>query len=86
MRSQAQEQGCLCPRMDGIYPAKSGTTAKPSASPAAASQQYPGLALVFGLCLHQQWPNTLSLQMAEADVGMEISLVHFTAEELSHEA
>lgn len=48
---------------------------------AAASQQDPGLSLVFGLCLHQQWPNILSLQTAEADVGMEILLVHFTAEE-----
>lgn len=53
---------------------------------AAASQQDPGPLLVFGLCLHHQWPNILSLQTAEADVWMEILLVHFTAEELSHEA
>lgn len=63
-----------------------GALPSPVVIAAAASQQDPGLLLVFGLCPHQQWPNVLSLQTAEADVGMEILLVHFTAEELSHEA
>lgn len=63
-----------------------GAVPRPVLGAAAASQHYPGLPLLFGLCLHQQRPNNLSLQMAEADVGMEMLLVHFTAEELSHEA
>lgn len=63
-----------------------GLLPSPVAIAAAASQQDPGPLLVFGLCLHQKWPNILSLQTAEADVRMEILLVHFTAEELSHEA
>lgn len=63
-----------------------GPQPSPVPTAAAVSQQEPGLSLGFGLCLHQQQPNILSLQTAEADVGMEILLVHFTAEELSHEA
>lgn len=67
-------------------PPRPGPLPSPVQIAAAASQQDPGPPLVFGLCLHQQWPDILSLQTAEADVGMEILLVHFTAEELSHEA
>lgn len=64
-----------------------GPLPSPVPRTAAASQQDPGgCRWFFGLCLHQQWPNILSLQTAKADVGMEMLLVLFTAEELSHEA
>lgn len=72
--------------MDGIYPAKPGTTAKPSADSSSCFPARAGAVAGFWAVPTPAVAQHPQSAEEEADVGMEILLVHFTAEELSHEA